>query len=86
MSPTQARCRSCSALILWVESENRKPMPLDHDPTPTGNVTIATSRERGCLVGFVLTDDDPRRTNGSQVLYTSHFATCPDGPTWRKRK
>lgn len=67
-----ATCRSCGAPIIWARTVNGKAMPLDAEPTDAGNVSLVNG------VAYV----------GEQLAlppcYTSHFATCPDAPGWRK--
>jgi len=32
------KCRSCSKPMLWVKTVNNKPIPLDPEPRPDGNI------------------------------------------------
>jgi len=69
-------CRSCGAEIVWVETENKKRMPIDAEPTDAGK--------------FVLEDegtDTPRalyRPGANGERFTSHFATCPNAAEHRR--
>ncbi len=71
-------CRSCGASLLWVESENSKPMPLNAQPDPErGNVEIVHSEARRGPVGIV----HPGPIPGG---YLSHHASCPQGKAWKR--
>lgn len=69
-------CRSCGEAILWARTVNGKPMPLDPEPVRGGNVRL----EKGTahVLGPLEADAEPR-------LYVSHFATCPQAASHRKR-
>ncbi|MCC6426236.1 MAG: hypothetical protein IT435_05395 [Phycisphaerales bacterium] len=63
-------------------------MPVNADPDPAGNVTLADDPGGVCTWANV-------RTVGSAAyhaaleagqLYMPHHATCPDGPKWRRRQ
>jgi hypothetical protein len=71
-----AACRSCEALIIWAETTTGKRMPLDERPSAKGNLVFVGGVARAA------TDDDRRL---HRPLYTSHFATCPDAATFRRR-
>lgn len=80
-----AHCSSCSAQVLWVKLLPRGgSAPLDATPTLTGNIRITDNRRS---VGKVLTkrELEDARTKG-ELLYTSHFATCPDAVAHRNKK
>jgi hypothetical protein len=76
-----ARCSSCHAEIVWGRTATgHKAMPLDAEPDPNGlwaldgNNTVFKATD---LVVAAL-GDGPR--------YTSHFATCPNAASHRKKK
>lgn len=70
-----AKCKSCGAPIMWATSARTgKAMPIDAEPTPNGNVCLVAGQARP------YTPDDAKL---HRDRYTSHFATCPDAPTWR---
>jgi hypothetical protein len=54
-------------------------MPLDPEPTPTGNVIYTDEADR--RVKVVGTADDLFATD----RYVSHFATCPHAEEHRQR-
>lgn len=76
------KCRSCEAEILWVKTQAGKNMPCDptelgHDEMENGDVLVT-------LDGYV------RKVDKSQSLpnvkgYVSHFSTCKDADSWRKK-
>lgn len=80
-------CQSCGAPIRWITSEaRRRPMPIDRDPTPDGNVLII--REGATDVARVLGPLEvmsKRMSDPDVDLYLSHFATCPDAEEHRHR-
>jgi len=67
------RCRSCDAPVEWAELvTSGKRMPFDPP-------IIVVQTEGSPIADRVIEHVDSEITK-------SHFATCPDGPTWRKRK
>lgn len=75
-----SECRSCKALILWVEWPSGKKMPIDVGPVTTGNVVVAHSRSKNKLLaeGFNQRDHTGRRR------FVSHFTTCPKAAQHRR--
>lgn len=74
----RARCRSCGARLVWATTAAGEPMPLDAEPVPgIGNVRLADGRAE--VLGPL------EAAASSEVLYTAHFATCPDAAMHRKR-
>lgn len=74
-----SRCRSCGRPIIWAATEKGKAMPVNPEaaePPFTGNIFL--SHLNGKLTAKVV----PPQAG----LRTSHFATCPAAPKWRKRK
>lgn len=80
-----ANCRSCERRIIWVESDRSgKPMPLDPEPVPFGNIRVI-ERPGQNRVGRVLTLDELALIDETdELLYLSHFATCPNAHAHRK--
>jgi hypothetical protein len=79
-----SKCGSCGAFIVWARSvKSGVSMPIDADPVLTGgNIELD---ESGSRVQFrVVTEEE--KTDGRFDLHVSHFATCPDGETWRNRR
>ena len=76
-------CRSCGARITWLKTPGGKSIPVDEDPTEDGNIVIDV--ERCQLVARVFKDAEHAKAAGAEEpRYKSHFATCPDGPKWRR--
>lgn len=78
-----ARCQSCRAPIVWAKTEAGKPIPLDPDPVPDGNLALA-SWETGQAprVRYLRKGDDPP---DPMVRRVAHFATCPAAKRHRRR-
>ena len=67
-------CRSCGRPILWRYTAEERRMPVD--PEPDGTLVLEGAwRVRAAEPLF---DTGP--------FYRSHFATCPDAVTWRKKR
>lgn len=73
------RCRSCKALVIWVEyAKTGKKTCLDADPVHNGNIAIHASG-----LAFILKKGEAY----AGTKYRSHFVSCPDMKTkWKKRK
>jgi hypothetical protein len=72
-----AACRSCDAEITWATSEQTgKPIPLDATPTANGNLALVNGKAH-----YYGADDERLH----RERYTSHFATCPEAASWRKK-
>lgn len=77
-APT-SRCRSCQAPIRWAVTTTGKRMPIDHEPTPDGNVTVHRD-EAGQDIATVHAVGAP--LEGPR--WTSHFATCAQAAQHRR--
>jgi hypothetical protein len=66
-------CRSCGAEIIFVVMPSGKRNPLDAHPSEKGNVKIENGN--GVIV-------PPGSEHG---LRLSHFSTCPNAKTFRKK-
>ena len=73
-------CRTCQARVFWAMTPAGKRMPIDAAAHPEGN--LVTSRDKA---GGVLAQPYDEAKHGRAIRRTSHFATCPEGTTWRKR-
>lgn len=79
-------CKSCGAPIIWIKTMSGKSMPCDASPlaywkTPCGGTVIVTPN------GETLKADlagSPETATG--IGYISHFATCPQSATHRRRR
>lgn len=78
-----SKCRSCKAAIIWAVTENDKPMPIDFEPVPDGNVVLEEVAGQDAPLAHVL-------GSGALDLYSGalrrmpHFATCKDAASWRR--
>lgn len=80
----QCRTETCQAPIIWARTKTGKSMPFDAQPSQGG--TFRVLRRQGFTYGLVVRGKDLQRARAdSEPLYTSHFATCPAAPDWRKR-
>jgi hypothetical protein len=78
-----AHCNSCEAQVIWVKNlTTGGTMPLDATATRAGNIRLTDNRRS---VGKVLTKLElvDARAN-RELLYTSHFGTCPHAEAHRK--
>lgn len=76
-----ASCSSCSAEIIWAQSETGKPMPVDAEPVAGGNVELQLPDDpRDPPVAHVLRKGESK----PPPLYVSHFTTCPNAALHRK--
>lgn len=72
-----ASCRSCNADIEWATwSDSGKAVPLDIGAVPNGNLALVAGKVHR------YGPDDERLARARRV---SHFATCPQAQSWRKR-
>ena len=77
--PCNGVCRSCHQPVIWVTMvPSMKPTPIDPSLEHGGNVEVRAN-SKGKLYGKVTGPDPEERKR------ISHFATCPDADTWRKR-
>jgi len=74
-------CGSCAALIIWATTERLKLMPVDVEPVAGG--TIAIDHRDGRTYARVV---DAKHLFGRTDLHKSHFATCPDAGSWRRKR
>jgi hypothetical protein len=79
-----AKCRSCQAPIRWVRTLPKlNRTPLDPNPDPEGNMWVDHWEGDTPVMGVALNREAvPRNV---PVTYVTHFVTCPEADTWRKR-
>lgn len=78
-----AECSSCGARITWAKTIKGRPIPLDAEPSPRGNVII------DAVNGTALVYRDPSAIaprNANEPRFLSHFATCPNADTHREKR
>jgi hypothetical protein len=76
--PTEP-CEGCKAPIVWAVTRNARPMPVDPEPAPDGNVLL-TRTASGVSAEVV---SNPARLFGRKA-YRSHFVTCPKADRYRR--
>lgn len=95
----ESKCGSCRAPVVWALTEKGKPMPVNAERVPEGNIVLQY-RAVGMpptvkLLGRVELDELRQQheynlsrgiDDGNDRLYVSHFANCPQANLWRKRK
>lgn len=80
MSPFHGSCKSCNRPVIWCRTANAKKMPVDPDPAPNGNVEVTE------VNGIYLATVHAQRPFGLDApLHLSHFVTCPNADSHRKR-
>lgn len=79
--PETVACKACGKPMRFVRmGASGRLNPLDADPVPEGNIRVEDGQ------GLIVSKAD--REAGKYLgvpLYKSHFATCPKGPTFRKK-
>ncbi len=75
-----ATCKSCGASIVWAKAVSGKNVPLDAEPRDDGTIAIDAKGRAMVLVKDMMLDP-----NWPRERYVSHFATCPNAETWRRR-
>ena len=73
--------QDCRAEIVWALTANAKRMPVDAQPSDRGNVALRDTGGPAPLAVVLGADKAFGRTD----LRTSHFATCPAAPSFRRR-
>lgn len=71
---TKGRCKSCNQPVVWGKTVKFANMPLDPDKVANGNLDINAD---GLLI--VITP------NPTVLAWVSHFATCPNAKSHRRR-
>jgi hypothetical protein len=86
-------CRTCDAPIIWTITTNGKRMPVDADPVVAPRGFRIDEEVDAAQIGF--NEDDLRPGKDvvatfttspapGELLYQSHFATCPDRDEHRR--
>lgn len=73
-----ARCKACSAEIVWARSENDRNVPFDPEPSENGKWKL--------IEGQPLTASYVRPENRhlEPVLHLSHWEVCPKADRFRQ--
>ena len=79
-----SRCRGCGAEIAFIKTVKGKTMPVNPESVyfipaggPNTYVLADGTVKRGREPGF--------SEKGTEIGYISHFATCPEADSFRKR-
>ena len=75
-------CSSCGAKILWALTEKGARIPVDPDPRLDGNLLLYRRPDGSLLARYLSGESAPP----GQRRYVSHFVTCPNAKTHRKKK
>lgn len=81
MNWTVSSCASCQAEIIWCVSVKGSRMPVDARPAADGNLSLTENGTAAPRATVLAVAKRFGRTN----LHKSHFATCQDADSWRKR-
>jgi hypothetical protein len=74
-----ATCRRCDAPIIWAKTEKGRPVPLDVNPAPTGNLRL--ERRSGQLTAIYVTRPKPDGPPPPQrSLFEADADEQPAGP------
>lgn len=77
MTPPPARCRVCPAPIRWARTTNGRPIPLDYDPDPAGNVKLTVDDPPDPTAHVLNAGQAARAREDGEELFMPHHATCP---------
>lgn len=85
----QPTCEACGAAIIWSQTTKGNLMPLDAEPTPSGNILLDTSpttQPRLAEATVLGARKALEARDAGRTLYKSHFATCPKAGEFRRKK
>lgn len=76
-------CRGCGAEMRWALTDKGRGIPLDPEPVETGNLVLADEAADGRpIVRYVRKGED----TGIQPRYVSHFVTCPEAESFKRKR
>lgn len=76
-------CRSCSKLVLWCIWASGKRMPVDAEAVDHGDIVLTL---RGGEYGELVASKLVPELHQGRRRFVSHFSTCKQAGTWRKKK
>lgn len=82
--PHATKCRSCSEPIMFVTGPKGTPLPVEVQPSTSGNVVLAYDGKHWNAGVLTPGQAAGARADG-QRTYLSHFASCPTAEAHRKR-
>lgn len=71
-------CRSCGEPVVWAEFASGKKCPFDAEPTPSGEWALNEAYDPPKATKIV------KAAGSGEDGFTSHFATCPEAPMYRR--
>lgn len=71
-------CSACGAPIVFARSANDRPIPLNAEPDPNGNIWVSADGRAHYRSKANPIPDGAER-------YTSHFIDCPQAAQFRRR-
>lgn len=74
-----ARCSSCQAAIRWVITHTGSTMPVDYEPSATGNLVLAKDTS-----GKLKSAPYVQAEHAGRRRWVSHFATCAHAKAHRR--
>lgn len=74
-------CKSCQASINWLHTATGLRIPIDVQPVADGNIRIIgdVAHVVGATIDLLDDTDDGTR-------YVSHFVSCRDAGSWRRKR
>jgi|LSQX01.2.fsa_nt_gb hypothetical protein len=79
-------CRSCGARITWLHTTAGANIPVNEDPDPAGNIRVIEGQLCETLKHPELESVRALPEDVRPPLYMSHFATCLNADSWRKKR
>jgi len=82
------KCKGCGKAIVWVVTQDNKPMPCDPSEIPVipdTNGNIVAERADGWVFRG-RTCSESYEEEAYEYAMISHFATCPDADRFRRSK
>lgn len=79
-----SKCRSCNAEIKWIKMASGKNMPVDpylHSMIKGEGTDVIVTEDGHVIHGRFASYEEGANISG----YISHFSTCPNAATHRKR-
>lgn len=77
---SRATCRSCNARIAWLKTPAGRSMPVDVEPSLSGNIIIENA------VAIVSPARAIEARAAGRDTYVSHYATCPQANEHRRKQ
>ena len=79
-----SKCRGCGRPIAFIKTVKGKTMPVD--PEAVYFIPAEKGKKYVMIDGTVHTGREPGDGEEGWIGYISHFATCPEADSFRKRK